>query len=158
MPFEHSFNWVNHGILCFGELPGRWRSVEEDLKFLKDQNIRSILSLVEDEIYLDEYRKAGFHVLHVPVDDFNAPTMEQIDTCVEYIESRGPTYVHCYAGYGRSGTIAAAWLIRNGTSAIEAIRTIRRIRPGAIEVDVQFDALLEYGTKDFNAQAQRHRE
>ena len=144
MSFETSFKWVNRNVLSFGEKPGKWRPVEEDLEFLKISGIRSILSLVEEELQLENYRKAGFHAHHVPVDDFHAPTMEQIEDCVKYIASNGPIYVHCYAGYGRAGTIAAAWLIRNGMTAMDAIRTIRNLRPGAIEVDAQFDSLLEY--------------
>ncbi len=144
MSFETSFKWVNRDVLCFGEKPGKWRPVNEDLAFLKTSGICSILSLVEEEPQLENYRKAGFNAHHVPVNDFHAPTMEQIENCVEYIASHPPIYVHCYAGYGRAGTIAAAWLIKNGMSAMDAIRTIRALRPGSIEVDVQFDALLEY--------------
>ena len=147
MNFEKSFKWVNPQILSFGEKPGKWRSVEVDLEFLKASGIRSILSLVEKEPQLENYRKAGFNAHHVPVDDFHAPTMEQIENCIEFIASNGPIFVHCYAGYGRAGTIAAAWLIKNGMSAMDAIRTIRNLRPGAIEVDVQFDALLEYAAR-----------
>jgi atypical dual specificity phosphatase len=79
------------------------------------------------------------------VDDYSAPTMDQISNCIHYISEQAPVYVHCYAGYGRAGTIAAAWLIKNGMSAVEAVRTIRKLRPGAIEVDDQFDALLKFG-------------
>jgi atypical dual specificity phosphatase len=119
--------------------------LQEDLALLKRMQINGILSLVEREPSLEAYRAAGFQVMHVPVDDYNAPTMEQIGNCMQYISGHAPVYVHCYAGYGRAGTIAAAWLIKNGTSPIEAIRTVRKLRPGAIEVDAQFDALLEYG-------------
>lgn len=144
MSFETSFHWLAPGILAFGEKPGRWRPVNEDLQFLKRESIRSILSLVEVEPQLPNYREAGFMTYHIPVDDFQAPTMAQIQSCMEFLASNSPVYVHCFAGYGRAGTIAAAWLIHNGMSAIDAIRTVRKLRPGAIEVDVQFDALLEY--------------
>jgi protein-tyrosine phosphatase len=146
LSFETSLNWAKERVLCFGPKPGRWRSIEQDLQLLKSVNVRGILSLVEVEPMLGAYREAGFEVLHVPVDDFNAPTIAQIEQCVEYISTNAPVYVHCYAGYGRAGTIAAAWLIKHdGLPAIDAIRTIRRLRPGAIEVDAQFHALLEYG-------------
>ena len=147
MSFETSFHWLKQDIVAFGEKPGRWRIVDEDLFFLKQQKVRSILSLVEEEPQLENYRGAGFQAHHVSVNDFQAPTMQQIESCMDFIARHSPVYVHCYAGYGRAGTIAAAWLIRNGMNAIDAIRTVRTLRPGAIEVDVQFDALLEYAAR-----------
>ena len=144
MSFETSFNWAEQSILCFGEKPGRWRAVEEDLQMLKDAGVKSILSLVEEEPKLDAYRRGGFEILHVPIDDCDAPSPGQFDQCIEFISANAPVYVHCYAGYGRAGTISAAWLIHNGMKALEAIKIIRQIRPGAIEVDIQFDSLLQY--------------
>ncbi len=43
-----------------------------------------------------------------------------------------PTYIHCAQGHGRSGTLAAALLLANGTAkdADEAIATVRKARPG----------------------------
>jgi atypical dual specificity phosphatase len=145
MSFEQSINWVSDRILCFGPKPGRWSTLEEDLDHLKTLGVKGILSLVEREPSLKAYEAAGFQALHVPVDDYSAPTMDQISNCIHYISEQAPVYVHCYAGYGRAGTIAAAWLIKNGMSPVEAVRTIRKLRPGAIEVDAQFDALLKFG-------------
>ncbi len=45
--------------------------------------------------------------------------------------------VHCSSGYGRSGTMAACYLVAEGRSPEEAIREMRRLRPGAIETDEQ---------------------
>ena len=147
MSFDTSFNWIAPGKVAFGERPGRWRDVQEDLKWLWDQGIRTILSLVEDETWLDDYNKAGFRAHHIPIDDFHAPTMQQIAEGMNQIAEGQPIYVHCRAGYGRAGTMAAAWLIHNGTAPIDAIRIVRRLRPGAVEVDAQFDALLEYAAR-----------
>jgi len=41
--------------------------------------------------------------------------------------------LHCRAGIGRSGSIAARLLIERGMPAGRAIRAVRRARPGAIE-------------------------
>ena len=41
--------------------------------------------------------------------------------------------LHCRGGLGRSGTIAARILIERGAAPADAIATVRRHRPGAIE-------------------------
>jgi atypical dual specificity phosphatase len=144
MSFDHSFQWVNAGRVAFGELPGRWRDVQQDLDWLRKTGIQAILSLIETEAWLEEYREAGFKTYHIPIDDYHAPTIEQIHKSIEIISKDQPIYIHCHAGLGRAGTIAAAWLIHSGTPPIDAIRIVRQLRPGAVEVDDQFDALLEY--------------
>ena len=45
--------------------------------------------------------------------------------------------IHCRAGLGRSGLLAAALLVWRDVAADEAITAIRRCRPGAIESDCQ---------------------
>ena len=144
MSLDTSFKWIETGRVAFGERPGRWRNVQDDLDWLRNQGIRTILSLVEEETWFQEYQNAGFNARHIPIDDFHAPTMEQIEQCMDIIGAGQPIYIHCRAGLGRAGTIAAAWLIRTGAPPIDAIRVVRKLRPGAVEVDAQFDALLEY--------------
>ena len=50
--------------------------------------------------------------------------------------------VHCHAGLGRSGTIAARILIEHGVLPVAAIRKVRRQRLGAIETLEQEQYLL----------------
>jgi atypical dual specificity phosphatase len=68
--------------------------------------------------------------------DFTAPTLkpvEQAPTMIHfYLEKNMPVAVHCIAGLGRTGTILACFLVREGMSADEAITAIRRWRPGSI--------------------------
>jgi atypical dual specificity phosphatase len=148
MSFESSLTWVQPGFLCFGEKPGRWRSIEDDIAFLQTHRVAAIISLLEVEPALDLYHTKGFFARNIPVHDFQAPSQSQIVECMEILHqlnARGvPTYIHCYAGLGRSGTMAGAWLIRSGTAPVEAITKIRRARPGAIESDLQYNALLEF--------------
>ena len=50
--------------------------------------------------------------------------------------------LHCAAGLGRTGTLAARLLIASGCAAAGAIATVRQARPGAIESDAQEEFLL----------------
>lgn len=48
------------------------------------------------------------------------------------------------AGLGRSGTMAAAYLVATGTSADEAIAILRELRPGSIETAEQEAAVRRF--------------
>jgi ADP-ribosyl-[dinitrogen reductase] hydrolase len=47
--------------------------------------------------------------------------------------------LHCYAGLGRTGTIAARLLVEFGAAPEAAIKSVRDTRPGSIETAEQED-------------------
>ena len=70
------------------------------------------------------------------------PQMYQFVQTVEQGEAAGvPVGVHCTAGLGRSGTMAAAWFVYQGETADEALYHIRQVRPGSVETLSQEEAL-----------------
>ncbi len=132
--------WVNNVAGC--DVP----QSRGDVEWLARQGIGAILSLTEEPLAPDWVK--DFVTLHIPVRDFTAPSAAQFNLCVDFLkdcalEDKTPV-VHCTMGYGRTGTVLAAHLIANGTSAREAIEEVRRLRPGAIETGEQETALYRY--------------
>ncbi len=72
---------------------------------------------------------AGFEHKKICVEDFTAPTLDQVDEFVTFVDSKiaegKKVLVHCFAGRGRTGTMLAAYLIHQGLSAEAAVREIR---------------------------------
>jgi atypical dual specificity phosphatase len=89
--------------------------------------------------------KYGMRELHLPVQDFTAPTAEQIKAAVagidEALANDERVAVHCVAGLGRTGTIVACWLIAQGKDAAASIARVRELRPGSIETREQEEAV-----------------
>ena len=87
--------------------------------------------------------------LHVPTPDLTAPDMDRIDTTVDFIYKKisndQAVMVHCAAGMGRAGTILACYLVKyQKYSAKDAIKKIRKERPGSIQSEVQELAITFY--------------
>jgi ADP-ribosyl-[dinitrogen reductase] hydrolase len=81
-----------------------------------------------------------------PVPDLHAPDLETAVALVEHLRARlesGETLlVHCGAGFGRAGTIAAALLLRLGVPLAEVVPAVAAARPMAgPEAGVQTELL-----------------
>jgi protein-tyrosine phosphatase len=83
-----------------------------------------------------------------PIADFGVPLPEARQPLLDDLASRlmagAGLVIHCAAGIGRSGTTAAALLVRFGMSVDEARTHVRHHRPMAgPEVGEQLDWLIE---------------
>jgi protein-tyrosine phosphatase len=81
---------------------------------------------------------------HVPITDMQTPGCEARAAwarsgplLLETLSGGGRIVLHCAAGLGRTGTIAARILVALGVPPDAAIAQVRRARPGTIETAAQ---------------------
>ena len=103
--------------------------MEWDFARLRKMGYSVVVSLECGRLNTFEIEDAGFEHKKICVDDFTAPTLDQVDEFVSFVDAKHAegkkVLVHCYAGRGRTGTMLAAFLIHQGMSAAAAIREIR---------------------------------
>src|SRR5438045_8513523 len=113
----NGFTWVDKPHLAAMARP----SGVDALVWRRGPGIELLIALTEDRPRRDWVNDAGLLMMHVPVEDMEAPTADQLDRCVSAIEranARGMgVAVHCGAGLGRTGVILAAYFVAKGTSA-----------------------------------------
>lgn len=145
---EHEFTWVVPGVLGAMRHPHDLRSA---LESLKDEGIDGIVTLTERELNASLIEEFGFEYHHIPITDYAAPRPEQVDEFVGIVQRAAKAgrkiVVHCLAGRGRTGTLAACYLVSVGRSPEEAIREIRRLRPGSVETPEQEETVAAYARR-----------
>jgi atypical dual specificity phosphatase len=149
----HRFYWVIDNVLAGCSRPGAGRDgdIDRDLAALRGYGIGALLTLTETPLPSGALERHGIAGLHLPVDDFHAPTKAQMLDALAFLdEARAAgtaVAVHCLAGQGRTGTVLAAYLIRGGLSSEQAIAAVRATCPGAIEASPQTTALAGWAAE-----------
>ena len=145
---QDDFSWVMPNALA---AMGRPRDPRKTLEFFKDEGIDVIISLTESPLGESLIEEFGFEYHHIPVRDFAAPSMPQIErfvTVVSNARKAGKKVVaHCFAGRGRTGTMIACYLVSEGKSPEEALREVRSLRPGSVETNSQERAVHRYARR-----------
>ena len=150
------FYWLYNGALAGSGRPGGHpfglvTVLDDDLRWLANNNLRAILTLTEEPLPDEALRRFGLSTLHLPVPDLTAPTSDQFSRALEFIDQAQASgigaLVHCLVGQGRTGTILAAYLVRAGFSPADAIQRIRALRPGSIESSEQERAIVAFARR-----------
>ena len=138
------FSWIERPLLAASGMPDG----AEELVWLRKQGIDILLSLSEEPPERRWIDEAGLMLVHVPVEDFDAPSQEQFEKCMGVIEraveSKMGVHIHCQAGKGRTGTLLAAYFVGKGMPARDAIIHVRSLRPYSIETPEQEQAIHQF--------------
>ena len=149
------------GKLGLTNLPGaRENDCDQDLDALQTIGVSRILCLVESQEldYMNpsetptqrrqSVEQRGMNFMHHPIVDFDSPLLAEARKTITSIDdalTNGETVImHCWAGLGRAGTMAACLLIHRGMNADYAISTVRSVRPGAIQSAKQEQFIKAY--------------
>ncbi|MCS7102695.1 MAG: dual specificity protein phosphatase family protein [Candidatus Korarchaeum sp.] len=149
-----SITWIVPNELAISRIPTR----RDDIKLLKSLGCKALVCLAtEREIapfwggiltYESFVISEGMDFYFLPVEPGGAPGLREMIDLLTWISSRASkgnsVAVHCFAGIGRAGTVAAAYLVftRNMTPQA-ALDYVRRLRPNALESQKQEEAVIQ---------------
>lgn len=123
-------------------------TVREDVADIVRAGAEGLISLMEEvelrRLELDALpvavREAGLWWIHLPIRDMQPPGApfergwrEHGALVRERLRAGGHVVLHCFAGLGRTGTVAARLLVELGMPPRAAITAVRTVRPGAIQ-------------------------
>lgn len=150
-------------------MTGSWsRDLDMDLRAIRSWGASHLISLIEpwefEELQITALpERAASHGLRwdgLPIVDGAAPGSKflrrwkelEANLCNELLDGRR-VVVHCKGGLGRAGTVACMLLLCTITSlsSDEAIKRVRKVRPGAIETleQEEFLRIWAFGTRCF---------
>jgi protein-tyrosine phosphatase len=131
-PYVRSY-WVDPGKLLAGCYPGdkNPEKAAQKLDGLVAAGIRHVVNLMEageighlGELFVPydaPFNARGISCVRMPIEDFHAPRADAmvpiLDEIDQSIAAGAPTYVHCWGGRGRTGTVVGCWLIRHGLAS-----------------------------------------
>ena len=152
-------SWLVKGQVLGSSTP---TSRDQILAFGQKLDVALVVTLTEEgPLPASWFEGTGVRNLLVPVPNYDPPTIDQMDLILSKMEQcikneKRSVLVHCGGGKGRAGTVLACYLLKHGLldlstsseedpsfihlpemTADEAIRAIRRLRPGSIETDRQ---------------------
>lgn len=141
-----NFTWVIPEELCgMG-----WPKSRDQVRFLITQGIDHLVTLSPEKIP-PVYAFPDLKHTSIPVEDFTGPTIAEIQKFIVIMdEARGngeAVGVHCAEGRGRTGVMCACYLIYyHDMEPWDAIRIMRRQRPGSVERKIQEETVIKFWT------------
>lgn len=142
------FLWLKRDLLAGTPMPGVYFDIEYDLKALQRIGVTTLITLTEAALDEERLTPFGLKSIWEPIPDMAPPSIEQGMRLCQIIEQLFAQHevvaVHCRAGMGRTGTVLAAHLIREGQTALDALETVRGIEPRWVQSKTQIAFLEEF--------------
>lgn len=111
-PVFRRFRWVVPRRLARSSAPhytDESQNMSDDaIQYLVDHGITNVTSLNQVPLtndVIERLRERGITYLHLPVEDFTAPTIDQLCKAHASYVSAQTTLVYCGYGHGRTGTV-----------------------------------------------------
>ncbi|GAC1327064.1 MAG: hypothetical protein NVSMB17_00600 [Candidatus Dormibacteria bacterium] len=140
-PYERSY-WVVPGKLMAGCYPGDKSTevAQQKLEGMVASGIRHSVNLMEEGEsghqgepfvpYEVLFGARGIRCTRMPIRDMDIPSAEEMREILDNIDASiaagAPTYVHCWGGKGRTGTVVGCYLVRHGIAVPD--RAVERIQ------------------------------
>ncbi len=152
--------WIGKLAIFAHPRGGKW--LLDEIRALKGDVLDVIVSLLtkeeDEEINLLAEQEVceglGLQFIQFPIDDVSVPassaaTLELVNALDESLSKGHNVGIHCRAGVGRSGMIAAGLLMMRGLSPEEALAEVSNARGVIIpQTDEQREWLIEFA-KEF---------
>ena len=105
---------------------------------LRDAGVTTVVDLrAEVDAHADDefIRSLGMEVVHLPIRDGQTPSGEQQAAFADIVrKAPGTVFLHCGAGVGRTGVVAARYLVESGqTSPLGALGRNLEVGPPSVE-------------------------
>lgn len=141
------------------------RNLKRDIAGFQEWGATGVVTLnEEEELHGLGLGDLGHHIVeggfwwrHLPIMDMNVPLPDFEDNwhvegqqlCAS-LAAGERIVLHCLAGLGRTGMIAARLLVDMGFPPERAIIEVRRVRPRAIQTTAQAEYVHQFGKKTSN--------
>ena len=157
-PFQRSY-WVVPGKLLAGCYPGDKTSsgAQAKLEGMVSSGIRHVVNLMEEGEtdrqghpfvpYEAPFAARGINTVRMPIRDFGIPSVAEMAAILDNLDAAiaagTPSYVHCWGGKGRTGTVVGCYLVRHGLTApdraVERIQELQALCHGSLSPSPEND-------------------
>ena len=142
---KSSFDYSNitDNIIISGEY------TSNDIFTIQKLNVKCVIDMRSESLFDQSlFESIGINYFNIPVDNYFAPELDQIDNAIEFINSNisvdNNILIHCKEGVGRSSLIIIAYLITTGLDLFESMEIVQSNRWGANLNSIQFQKLKKW--------------